>query len=291
MKHSTVLLISLGWPLLSLAGCRHEDDFNPPTPPDMSALLSAYEQPTGALTAGSAVQLAQGLVSKAKDLRAAAVLVGSLSNALASLDTAKDKEASGLTAEDESPVSEAGGDGRATVSQALSGSIDLWMRASWICTGWDGADAPVDDKWGRIVLNAIGSAKALGDVFWGRFDDCQLLQTDGLQQKIDGTVDVRVPTTGADTTDLLVRFAGTWLGADGKLADLDVDFRLFEGTLSTLQDTEKGSFVVEMPFAQLESLLQGGGLAVRDAGGAWSCTFGTNLEGGACQRGDDSVSW
>ena len=45
------------------------------------------------------------------------------------------------------------------------------------------------------------------------------------------------------------------------------------------------------PFEAIEDLLAGGGLRLTDADGAWTCSVGPGLEGGACTLEGRRVSW
>lgn len=265
-------------PLLA-AGCGTGQTFDPPTPPDMTELVESYEQPSGTLTPQTALEVAQGLVVTAKDLQSAALLVKSVSSGAESLNQAK-----------EEGTAETSEGGLATAEQALSTSIDFWARATWICTGWEGDDAPVDEKWGKVVLTAVGDRDGLDDVIWGALKSCRLLQDDGGQQDIDGDVRVYYPDQSAGR-DLLIAFSGTWLGAAGAPTDLDIDFRVVGDALITLQEASNGSFLVQVPFDGLEGLSAGGALQIRDASDTWSCTVKTDLEGGTCTHDGETVTW
>lgn len=269
-------------PFALLASCGTGQEFNPPKAPSMEALLEAYEEPTGTLTPDTAVQVAQGLIATAKDIQSAALLVESVTSAIGSLEKAEDSSGADTTSEAEG--------GLEVAQQGLT--VDYWMRATWICTGWvPGDDAPVDEKWGDIVLTALGNKEGLDDVIWGALNDCHLLQDDGAQQTVDGDIAVRYP----NAEDILVAFSGTWLDAAGQPADLDIDFRVLVTedvkSLATLQETDGGSFVVSVPYEGVEALLAGGEIAIQDENGTWSCQVGTDLKGGTCTHEGEEVQW
>jgi hypothetical protein len=283
MKREVLRVFACGLLGLLAAGCRTDDDVELPKAPSMSTLIRAYEQPTGALDSESGVLLTESLIAKARDLKAAALLIESVVNAVDGVDGKDDTDASALTADPDARL-------YSEVEQGLTGSLDLWTKVTWICFGWEGPTAPVDTKWGKVVLNALGNTKGLSDVIWGNLSRCKLLQDDGGQQELSGALKFRFPQD-VENPELLFDFEGTWLDPDGKPVRLDLDFALLGETLSVLQTTDAGTFRVQVPLQSARDLLVGGGLQVTDAEGTWSCTATPDLRGGRCSAGGDEVAW
>ena len=283
MKREVHVGVACGLLGLLASGCRTDDDVQVPKAPSMSALVRAYEQPTGALDTESGVLLTESLIAKARDLRAAALLIQSVRNAVDGVDGKDDTNESALTSDPDARL-------YSEVEQGLEGSLDLWTKVTWICFGWEGPTAPVDAKWGKVVLNALGNTTGLSDVIWGNLSRCKLLQDDGGQQELTGDLKFRFPQD-VENPELLFDFEGTWLDPDGKPIRLDLDFALLGDTLSVLQTTDAGTFRVDLEKESARDLLVGGGIQVTDAEGTWSCSVTPDLRGGRCDAGGNEVSW
>jgi hypothetical protein len=263
-----------------VAGCRTDDDFAPPTPPDMGALVEAYTRPTGRLNPTTAVEAAQGIAARADDLKKSLVLAKSVFEAVNDIGGAGP---SGTTTASEGLVS--------SRAQALTGSVELWQEVRWACYGPEGPDAAVDPQWGRIVLNTLADKAGLDPVAWGGFERCVMPSSAGFAQVIDGALNVHIPWGAATGAPFIFDFDGSWLDDTGQAVEARIAFGVLDRAVALLQETSTGSLRVEVTFEAIEDLLAGGGLRLTDADGAWTCSVGPGLEGGACTLDGRRVSW
>ena len=260
-----------------VAGCRTDDDFAPPTPPDMSALVAAYTAPTGRLDGDAALEVAQGLAARAGDLRKALLLSTSIISAVESVSPEATETAEGglVTAR----------------TQGLSGTFEFWQQVRWACYGPNGAGAPVDPQWGHIALNTLGGEAGFHPVAWGGFERCAMPYEGGVTQVLNGALQAHIPWGEAEGQPFVLDFDGTWLDDAGDEVSARIDFAIIGQTLALLQTTSSGSFRVDVAVESVRDILAGGGLTLKDADGEWRCTVSPDLDGGECSVGDRTVQW
>ncbi len=131
-----------------------------PTPPDMSALVRAYEMPEAALDSGTATEVA-GQVGTVLDplnsFGASQPLLAALESATrAYLDRGASGDA-GLAASPAPPQAEGVG----------------YLRVTRICDGW-GASAVPDRAANGAIVGTVGFSESGPDpVAWGEFESCR----------------------------------------------------------------------------------------------------------------------
>jgi len=260
-----------------VAGCRTDDDFAPPTPPDMSALVSAYAAPTGHLDAEAALEVVQGLAARAGDLKKALLLTTSIVSAV------KGVEPDSMATTEGGLVT--------TRTQALNAIFEFWQEVQWACYGPDGAEAPIDPQWGRISLNTLGGQAGLYPVAWGGFERCVMPFEGERPQVINGDLKAHIPWGEAEGQPFVLDFDGSWLDDAGDEVSARIDFAVIGESLALLQTTSSGSFRVDVAIESIQDILAGGGLTLKDADSEWRCTVSPGLDGGACSVGERTVQW
>jgi len=253
--------------LLTVA-CGADDET--PTPPDMSALVHAYEAPDGELTAETAPLLIAAFIARGEELAAAAGLIKVVTNVAAALGGGGE---SGSTAEKSLGVRR----------DALSLRSSGWARASYICDGW-ATPAEIDRKWGVVEMLTVFREADPAQILWGHLDACKIL-VDGQKQALDGAVRAWIPKNDKEER-FLVEFIGSTLNAAGEAQPVHMD--LMGGKLAafgggsggvTLQAVEgHGGFLVGGVDGQ-DSIL------VIAHNGAWSCLLGPGGQSGSCEGG------
>ncbi len=260
--------------LLAVFACSDLPDR--PEPPDMSALVAAYANPTADLDQAAADELAA-------DLRARL----DLSDALDQLESFVDDVLIPSLEQDQ------GGSARRrdpTSSVTLEG--DGFARIEHVCAGW-GAEPVVDEEQnGHLALTTTFTDAGFDPVIWGEAAECRTLIADH-QVMFDGGVNLwigeNLAIDGFGTAPILFQLIAA-LEVDGdSWVDDDFDIQICPssatacepGSLEIKIDVAGGNLVFYLAPGRTE-----GGF--RAANGDWACTFeGSDA---VCTNGDQSVS-
>lgn len=273
--------------LLGLAGC---GDLELPTPPDMSALNRAYEEPNGELTSATAAELGVSMANTVTETQASSPieLMGEMVTNL--------QETGGVEADpDDNP------DGESSKS-LLSDRLDVAaiVRLKHNCRGWGGA-APEGGN-GALDITATLDSDGLIPTIWGRASHCRLSRN-GNDIELDGDIGIRIGDQQPrvllrELANLpyLVEFEGTGIvERDGERSELDLhtSFRVMPNEeiqlLITLPDDTYvvGVFDVSSLATSSEPVITGG-LLTRDE--RWSCTLNLANASGSCADANDPTS-
>jgi hypothetical protein len=267
-------------PLLATAlmalGCNKTIDEPVPTPPDMSALVSAYDDPQGRLTADTLPDM----IESALEMLESVVNTGSLSilfDAIGGL--AGFGETSGALMID-GPYAERG--------QLLAiGGVEIdgagFLRIRRICEGWDDSTTPNEGRDGVIEFTSTFNDAGLDPVVWGamtgcryRFGESELELTGGLNIHLGSIFeDLTDPEIGAAEPILIefdLSFLFEMIGAP--LGALPTDLRLsIDGSVELRLSTPGGGDII--------FITDGSFVGFRAANGLWTCDFDL----GACNDG------
>jgi hypothetical protein len=247
-----------------------------PEPPDMSALVAAYANPSADLDQATADELAA-------DLRARL----DLSDALDHLESWVDDVLA--------PALEQDGGGTArrrdtTSSVRLEG--DGFARIEHVCGGW-GAEPVVDeDANGHLALTTTFTEAGFDPVIWGEAVECRTVIADH-EVLLDGGVNLWIGENLAidhfGDTPILFQLLAT-LEVDGESwADTDFDIQICPSSATSCEpgaieiklDVSAGDLV----FYLAPGRTRGG---FRAANGDWACTI--DGSDAVCTNGDQSVS-
>lgn len=225
---------SLVW-LLALVALACDDDEELVVPPDITALVQAYETPTGAVEGEDVPCLGQAAITRIQSQQ-----LGPLRDVLAgALETLRVRlEASDFPV-DTSPPSDQD-------TPRLRGVV----RVESICRGWDPqSTTPDQQRNGVIVLNALIEG-GLRPVIWGQATNCQARAQVGNTQ-----VNVFLNTSlvlflyrglrsGGETT-FLVKMQGE-VGNETSRQPVDVDFRASTGSLDLRLPSRAGDIIASV---------------------------------------------
>lgn len=263
--------------LLCAPACGEDLAVEMPEPPNMSALVTAYETPSADLTA----ETADEVVTSALELLESVETMGGITEILEALASTSGEEEQtadqSLTAEDQLGV----------VTQSLTfGDISVtgegFMRITRICNGW-GESPPISmaDN-GYMNLTTIFSDSGLNPVIWGQMAACKyeaesnrILIESGVNLYIAGLSDI----TNIESQPILVQLTGQLEANDVELS-IPADFR-------TLSD---GVIEIRLPVGAGNVIFFSGesGMGFRAANGTFTCDL-TNNE---CQNEEGpSISW
>ena len=145
---------------------RKRDGFDKPTPPDMTALVEAYENPDGVLTQETVEVIADDVDARLDSIARLGVeeqLIDAIDDALAEAEAADFGDL------------EKRSDELATTRQGLSFSGDATLKVTRICNGWGPEPVPDKGENGFFRLNVNLSEKGVDPVIWGKASECKYL--------------------------------------------------------------------------------------------------------------------
>lgn len=274
--------------LLGLSGC---GDLELPPPPDMSALVRAYDEPDGELTAETAAELGASVATTVTDTQASSPieLMGEMVTDLQ--DTSNADPAS-----DEEP-SESESDSGTLLGEKLD--VAAIVRLHHKCRGWEG-ETPEEGN-GTLDITATLDSYGLIPTIWGTAKQCRHARR-GSNVELDGDIRVRIGEDERvklrELTELpyLVEFEGNAVVEfDGERSELDLHshFRVMPyEKIQLLIVLPDGTFVVgEFNLSSLETSGEQvitGGLITRDE--KWSCSFNLSNASGTCTDANDPTS-
>jgi hypothetical protein len=304
-KHAAACVACLS--LVTVVGC---DGFELPTPPDMSALVKAYQKPDGELDADNAEQLAEEIgncVDRTRNgapIELVSSLVGRLQKIGGGGANVSDDESAGTDGFDYQEPSDVGAG-----EQSVSGNkIDIGasVRVHHVCRGWDEIKHIDADVNGTAELNFALDRRGLLPTVWGRLDHCRLKRSE-LQLELTGDLRVHfgtnAPRVGLQVLKeigYLVEFDGTVQATRGDETievETGLNFRVFpNGQIQLKVDLADGTNVILaldpttlQPIS--EPMLQAG-LLTRN--GIWACKLNLDDVNGSCvddASADSVVTW
>ena len=290
-----------------MVGC---GGFELPVPPDMSALVDSYENPSGDLNVDNVKDVAAGIVSALQAARNGApieetdALVGALQKVGGgTTDTMSGTSSTNYTDDYRQPTDVGAGE------QTVSGSkIDIGasIKLRRICRGWEEPkqiDASVN---GTLELNVALDQAGLLPTVWGRVERCRVKRDN---VNIEMTGDVRVHFGGGQPRvglrDLakagyLVEIKGD-LKATRDGAQIDVGAHISYWVFANghvhlnvvLADDTNVVFGVNLPvlLPTADPDLGGAVLGRRDS---WACQVSLANDNGSCTNNQDAamvVTW
>ncbi len=202
----------------------------PPTPPDMTALLAVYDSPTGTFDqerALEAIDAARRLAEQIETLGIDALLLDLVQDAVVALSETDDSAA---------------GEG--------------YLEATRICAGWQPQPEPAEGH-GQIELTVGFHEQRVDAVAWGQTTACEYL-ADGRRVLLYGSTgavagDVRLSFAESVAFDSIARQPvlldlDATAEVDGNPQSADFDFRIdpLTGTLEIRVPVQDGEIVVTM---------------------------------------------
>jgi len=273
--------------LLALVGC---GDLELPTPPDMSGLNRAYEEPDGELTSATAAELGVSMAHTVTETQASSPieLMGEMVTDL--------QETGGIEADPEGDA-----EGEASGESLLGERLDVAaiVRLNHKCRGWEGADEGVN---GTLGITATLDSGGLIPTLWGKASGCRLTRH-GNDLELDGNIGIRIGNEQPrvllrEIANLpyLVEFEGTAIvERDGERAEVDLhtNFRVMPNEeIQLLIALPDGTYVVGVfdvsSLATSTEPVITGGLLTRDE--RWSCTLNLANASGSCADANDPTS-
>lgn len=225
---------------LAALGCAEE--VAPPTPPDLSALVRQYEQPSGTVTAETARQLVEQ----------AATTLGLISNpdalfTLASdlFDAFADRKPVSRTAAVEAGLAQ---QAQAVTVGGVAVDAGAWMIYRRACPRANGNGAL-----GALEMTALTDLDAgFRPVIWGRAVDCRFIEADAeagaAGSRIDGAIALHIDWTDDGVGRVILRVDGA----------LTLAGTLLEGIISLSWQTVEAGTEILTHF----TLADGGGFLV-----------------------------
>lgn len=252
-----------------------EEPREQPTPPNMSALVATYQNPSADLTPAVMDQVTSDTIAGIDQLGT------SVEFATVLIDT--------IVAGFEGPAEEEEGFLKAGLQrreQALALSADGFVEITRICNGWEGATTP-NTADGQIQLTAVANEGGLNPVVWGTMRDCKYRLSD-VNTRFDSAVSIYVgAAVGTD---------GSGLGQSPILIALDGDIALGEdiqlnGAYDLQVDIETGAVETRLGLDDGSTLILSivdDTLQYRAANGLWTCDF----EGRTCtEQNGETFAW
>jgi hypothetical protein len=225
---------------LVAASCVHEDGKQAPTQPNVSAIVTAYAQPTAALTQENAPLVVAALVQTLEDLQQALTVFGAMQDVFAAFEGSTDSR----------------GDGLAVRRQALSAGFDGWARVEYVCPGL--APEIVDRRQGVIEAFAFVTQGGLRPPMWGNARDCALPDS-GEAVRFDGDLIYEVESG-------LLSFTGTLARAAERVVPFRLEVMLRDGMIRHRVVLPDGHLILAWDYdAGPESL------TVETLDGDWTC--------------------
>jgi len=275
------------------AGC---GELELPTPPDMAALVQAYQAPDGNLTTETAADVGIRMAEVVVETQATspAELMGEMVTDLQATSEAEpdpDADPSDNESEDE------GG------STLFGERLDVAgiVRLHHVCRGWDGDVPPNEALNGSLDLTATLDSEGLIPTIWGKMNTC-LHEPRRVELELDGDIRMRLGSTESrinlgelNGLDILVEFEGRAATRDDGVRsefDLHTNFRLTPThQIQMLIALDDGSVVVGVfdisTLSSNEPMITGG-LITRDA--LWTCSIDLNNAHGSCTDIKDPTS-
>ena len=164
MKSSCWVCAALG-----LAVACAGDPVEKPTPPDMAALVAAYDAPTADLTQDNVA----GVKAAVDDLLAALEATGLDEELLEEIEAAAETQ----TDEDIASYEREGQIGTIRARQRID---EGFLTATRICAGWGPEPVPNQTENGQILLNANFNDEGFDPVAWGEIRNCRYRIGDSL---------------------------------------------------------------------------------------------------------------
>jgi hypothetical protein len=238
--------------LAALPGCEDGSEDDLPSPPDLSGLVRAYEEPTGSVEAEDIPCLGQEALRRLGEGRLGQVR-DAVVDALAALR--QRLEDGGLPTETDEPADED--------EPRLRGVL----RIQRICRGWDPQlTTPDPDASGQIDLHALVEDRALQPVIWGEARSClarvEVPRLPAVNLFLDATLELflyRGLRAGGETSFLL-RLQGE-VGGEQDRRTVDWDFRVSTASIDLRLPARDGDVVASVA---------GGLVELRTAAGSFS---------------------
>lgn len=291
MRHQAALAIfSRACALLGLVGC---NDLELPSPPDMSALVRAYDEPDGELTTQTAAALGANMADTVSETQASSPieLMGEMVTNLQ--DTSKTDPAS-----DDQP-SESDSKSGTLLGEKLD--IAAIVRLHHNCKGWQ--DETPEAGNGTLDITATLDSDGLIPTIWGTAKHCRHARR-GTNVELDGDIRIRigdreprVALREISTLPYLVEFEGSGVveyeGERSELETLHTHFRVMPNeNIQLLIALPDDTFVVgEFDSSSLATSGQqviSGGLITRDE--HWNCSINLSNAQGSCTNANDPTS-
>lgn len=288
-RAATALLAAL----VALGGCNRDITDPKPTPPDLSAMVEAYESPSGALAAEDLGAVVAQLDERLGVLR----LLCGWEDALGI--PCEGGSCGGCPLLDAVRASFAGlggstagaSEGEDAQSAGSIGGVSLtgtgWLRIRRLCGG-HGAEPVADAANGALELILGFTEAGLDPVIWGRMEAC-LENVADVPLEIEG--DLQIAAGGlADLSQLAE--AGLIIGLEGELVAAVEGETLTSSVDIDLQLDAEGGTAFRLPLADGTSILYvvapGGGEGFETREGLWTC----DLSAATCEGPAGEVaSW
>jgi hypothetical protein len=227
--------------LLAFAGC-DDNEMELPTPPDLSALVAAYENPTGTVAPQDVSCIGQAALDRVLDDRLEP-LRDLVADALSTLR--QRMQASGLPTDTAEPIDED--------EPRLRGVVHVER----ICRGWDPqATAPDPDRNGRIDLNALVHGSMV-PVVWGQATACQGRVGQGgpatLELYLNASLEIFLyrGLVGGGPPTFLLALHGEY-GIDGERWPVNWDFRMSASSIDLRIARDDGDLVASVGGGRVE---------------------------------------
>lgn len=246
MRAGIPLAVALG-----LSACVHDDE-SAPNPPDVRAVVEAYERPTAPLTQDNAPEVIEALQRTLDDLRTALEVIDALEGIVASLDASTDAATDGLSVR----------------RQALSADFDGWARVEYVCPGL--APSVVDRRLGTIEMFALVAEGGLKQPVWGNARGCALPDSGGAVLNLDGEFFYEVAAG-------VISFTGSLAKAGEAAAPFGIELQTLDGgALRHRVVLPEGHLILGW-----EGQASPDAISVHDANGQWSCgvSVGASITG------------
>lgn len=245
-----------------------------PEGPDLSQLAAGYERPDGALNEENVREVAEAAQRAYEDAKAFV----SIAFVMDTLSEVGDAVAEFSDADAEHPL-----------------KVKLVGNTEAICPG-NGDREPDDPKNGTLKLTLTVEHSKINPTVWGRFNDCQLAERDGLQVTVDSDIAVYIDgnlnLSALSLESYLFRIDGKAESNRGALQG-ELDFRLFQdGSLEVRVPAEEGHIITTFGVLGEERA------AVRTRNRSYCCYFNEQrclrISGDSCSdaaQGDEELSW
>ncbi len=248
-------------------GACGEERLTVPVPPDMEALVTAYESPQGRLDAAVLVDALLFATGHVETVRSLGIDQELLDAVKVTFEAEYEPDGSPLVDVDVGADVNGGGDGEGELGQSRQGLSALsegYLRARRVCRGWQSEPIVDPELNGTVVLAATFTADGPDPVVWGEATECRYA--------FDGRL-VRVGGATGDEGRMLRMHIGRGLGfsdvgREPVIFELDLDFQLddFEERLSVdFRVTAFDEVEVRVPSSVVPSA--GGHLVVQYWGG------------------------
>jgi hypothetical protein len=250
--------------LLPLFGCERPAPERP-TPPDLSALVEAYNTPTGTLNARSGRALVEALPERLQDVADVISLVVVASGGVTGFGGIDTEAESALHAAHYGLSTE---EGVWHVTAEAGGWGELRRR----CPGWED-----DGDRGVLTLRALIEPAGISDTIWGEVAGCRAVDEEGKRFRYDGELAIFAPNLGQ--SGFLFSMLGTV--DNSELArGFELDLQIADSLLMMRHTLDDGArFLIGLDTEAND------GLRIEDATGLWQCG-----EGGCTGPGGD-LSW